>query len=125
MKRSRIILLLNAVIIVIAAWLWLMPPRWWLNTIKPVDLTDPVAAGQLVVEDYGCRACHLIGAEGHRLKAPDLNGITERLDAVSLRLWLRDPRAIKWKTLMPNFNLSDPEIEAIAAYLGTLTDAGN
>lgn len=35
-----------------------------------------------------------------------------RLDDVSLRLWLRNPRAIKGNTAMPNFRMSDSEIEA-------------
>lgn len=108
--------------IVVGVWLSFFPPRWWLNLIKPVDLADPVAAGQSLVENYGCRGCHLIGAEGNRLKAPELNHVMERFDDVSLRLWLQDPRSIRWKTLMPNFNLSDPEIEAILAYLATQND---
>ncbi len=97
-------------------WLWFFPPRWWLNTIKPVDLTDPVAAGVRIIEKYNCRRCHLIGGAGKAF-GPNLKGVTERLDTVSLRQWLRDPRAIKWKTSMPNFQMSDPEIEAVVSYL--------
>jgi len=108
------------VVVGIAGWLWLFPPRWWLNTIKPVDLTDPVAAGQAVVAKYGCRECHLVGDDGNRLRAPNLNDTTDRHDPIALRLWLQDPKAIRWKTLMPNFNLSDDEIEAIMAYLESL-----
>ena len=125
MTRSRIVLALIVASVAIGAWLWLAPPRWWLNYIKPVDLADPVAAGEFVVAKYGCRDCHFIGDDGHQLKATNLNGVTDRLDSVSLRLWLRDPRAIRWKTLMPNFDLSDPEIEAIAAYLNTLNHPGD
>lgn len=88
--------------------------------MKPVDLTDPITAGKFVIEKYGCRECHLIGETGHRLKAPNLNDVTDRLDPVSLRLWLRNPRSIRWRTLMPNFHLSDPEIEAISSYLNKL-----
>ena len=120
MYRPRIILKLVAAAVVIGVWLWLFPPRWWLNYIKPVDLTDPVTAGKSVIAKYGCRECHLIGEEGHRLRAPNLNDVTDRLDSVSIRLWLQDPRSIRWGTLMPNFHLSDPEIEAILAYLNTL-----
>lgn len=122
MKKAGIILKLVIGVVVVGAWLWFLPPRWWLNSIKPVDQTDPVSAGQTVVEKYECRECHLIGEDGNRLKAPDLNHVVERLDATSLRLWLLDPRSIRWKTLMPNFHLSDPEIEAILAYLDSLND---
>jgi len=120
MSRSRIILTLIAATLAIGVWLWFFPPRWWLNFIKPVDLTDPVAAGRSMVEKYGCRKCHLVGEKGNRLRAPHLNTVTERLDTVSIRLWLQDPGAIRWKTLMPDFQLSDPEIEAIISYLNTL-----
>jgi cytochrome c1 len=65
----------------------------------------------------------LIDGEGAAL-APNLAGVSRRLDAVSLRLWLRDPRGIKWRTPMPNFQLSDSEIEAIVAYL-TALDGGD
>lgn len=97
-------------------WLWFFPPRWWLNLTKPIDLTDPVSAGAVLIEKYECRRCHLIDGSG-KPKAPDLAEVTTRLDSVSLRLWLRDPSAIRWRTIMPNFNLSDGEIEAIVAYL--------
>jgi hypothetical protein len=83
--------LLTAVIVLVAAWLWFLPPRWWLNTIKPVDLTDPVGAGTSIVAAYNCRQCHFVGGEGKAL-GPNLNGVTERLDAVSLRQWLRGNR---------------------------------
>ncbi len=122
MSRLRIILKLAIGAVVVGAWLWFFPPRWWLNLIKPVDLADPVAAGQSLVENYGCRECHLIGAEGNRLRAPELNHVMERHDAITLRLWLQDPRSIRWKTLMPNFHLSDPEIEAILSYLAAQDD---
>ncbi len=106
---------------VVAAILWLSfaPPRWWLNLTKPVDLSDPASAGAQIVEKYECRSCHRVDGQGATL-APYLNGVTERLDSVSLRLWLRNPRAVKGNTAMPNFHLSDGEIEALVAYLQTL-----
>ncbi len=103
----------------IALGLIAAPPRWWLNLTKPVDLSDPAASGEKLVAEYGCRDCHRIGGQG-ALTAPDLSGVTGRLDDASLRLWLRDPRARDRRTAMPNFHLSDSEIEAIAAYLAAL-----
>lgn len=119
MSRSRFVLMLVVVAAAIFVWLWFFPPRWWLNYTKPVDLTNPVSAGKTVVAKYDCRKCHLIDGEGTAL-GPNLAGVTGRLDAVSLRLWLRDPRSIRWDTRMPNFQLSDPEIEGIVAYLNKL-----
>jgi len=124
MSRSRIVLVLVAATAAIVAWFWLSPPRWWLNYLKPVDLANPVSAGKSIVAEYGCRECHIIGVEG-KAKGPSLKGVTIRLDPVSLRLWLRDPRSIKWNTPMPNFQLSDPEIEAISSYLNELDHASD
>jgi mono/diheme cytochrome c family protein len=124
MSRSHRLFLLIAGVILVFVWFWIFPPRWWLNTIKPVDLTDPVGAGITIVGRYNCQRCHLIDGAGKAF-GPDLKGVTKRLDAVSLRHWLRDPSSIKWKTSMPNFQLSDPEIEAIVSYLAHLDGTRN
>jgi len=121
-RRSKswlIVSSLMAVAVIVMIWLFFFPPRWWLNVTKPVDLTDPVAAGKALVGNYDCRQCHFIGEEG-KSKGPALSGVTGRLNAVSLRLWLRDPSSVKGATSMPNFRLSDEEIEAIVSYLTAL-----
>ncbi len=117
-KQKRI-----TILVVIAAVIWFVaaPPRWWLNLTKKVDLTDPAATGELLVQEYECTNCHIVGSKG-ALKAPNLNTIMSRLDDVSVRLWLRNPRAVKGNTAMPNFHLSDSEIEAIVAYLELLNN---
>lgn len=115
-KQITIIIL---VVLLLIAWLVMSPPRFWLNLTKKVDLANPAAMGEQLVEAYECRRCHQISGQG-ALKAPSLAGVTTRLDSVSLRLWLLNPRAIKGNTAMPNFHLSDSEIEAIAAYLASL-----
>lgn len=105
------------ILLVGGAWFVLAPPRFWLNMTKAV--TPDAMTGAQLVEQYECRACHRIAGEG-ALKAPSLDGVTLRSDDpvhVTLRLWLRDPRAVKGDTAMPNFRLSDSEIEAILAYL--------
>lgn len=108
-----------AVILVLVAWFTFSPPRFWLNLTKAVDLSDPITAGEQVVVRYDCRSCHRIAGQG-ALKGPALDDAAARLDDVSLRLWLRNPRAIKGNTAMPNFHLSDSEIEAIVAYLASV-----
>ena len=123
MPRSRFIVSsLMAVAAVAMVWLWFFPPRWWLNATKPVDLTDPVGVGKVLVVKYDCRRCHFIGEEGIS-KGPALPGVTKRLDAVSLRLWLRNPSSIRGGTSMPNFRLSDSEIEAIVSYFTALDNS--
>jgi len=38
----------------------------------------------------------------------------------NLRLWIRNPDAIKPGSLMPAMNLSDADVNAVAAYLESL-----
>ncbi len=116
-----------AIVLVIGIILWfvLAPPRFWLNMTKSV--TPSAATGEQLVVEYNCRQCHRIGGEG-ALKAPDLTGITQRAGdpaLVDLRLWLRNPKAVKPNTAMPNFHLSDSEIEAILLYLTALDSQGS
>ena len=111
-KRKWLILVLAIVII----WMLVAPPRFVLNLTKRVDLSDPVSAGAQVVEKYECRQCHTIEGQG-ALLGPKLDTILSRYDDITLRLWLKNPRAIKRNTAMPNFKLSDSEIEAIVQYL--------
>lgn len=117
MTTKRILILIGVLVILLVGWFVLAPPRFWLNMTKSVE---PIAAtGAQLVEKYECRACHRIAGQG-ALKAPSLDGITLRNNDpvhVTLRLWLRNPRAVKGDTAMPNFRLSDSEIEAILAYL--------
>lgn len=120
LKQNKRWLILALVVLI--GWMVIAPPRFVLNLIKRVDLSDPVAAGEQVVAKYRCRSCHTIGGEG-ALIAPDLAGVTQRHDPFVLRLWLRNPRKVKANTAMPNFNLSDSEIEAIIAYLESFDSA--
>jgi cytochrome c2 len=110
------ILLLSGIGIVLLLWLWLSPPQVWLNWTKRVNLSDPVATGKALVEQYKCQDCHRILSEG-ALKAPDLAGVTQRLSDQQLELWLMNPNAVKKNTAMPDFRLSDSEVAALIAYL--------
>ncbi len=107
------------VVLILVIWLVFSPPRFWLNLTKSVEPT--VAVGAQLVEAKGCRGCHRIGGQG-ALKAPALDDVVRRQVGedpalVTLRLWLRNPKAVKPNTAMPNFHLSDSEIEAILLYL--------
>ena len=106
------------VLLVIFVWLRFFPPRAWLNLTKQVAISP--ASGAALVEKYDCRGCHRIEGEG-ALVGPQLDGILEYKDPEIIRLWLHNPRAIKGNTPMPNFHLSDSEVEAIMAYLETLS----
>jgi cytochrome c oxidase subunit 2 len=78
-----------------------------------------------------CIACHTIrGVETAAGKGgPDLThlasrdcfaGCKFRLTEENLRAWLRDPPAMKEGSFMPNYRLTDEEIDALVAFLLTL-----
>lgn len=107
-------------VVLVVIWLLLNPPRFWANWTKRVQPSPEV--GAQLVEKYACRDCHRIAGQG-ALKAPNLAGVTRREgdpDLERLRSWLRDPSAVRPNTAMPNFRLSDTEIEAIVQYLQAL-----
>lgn len=117
MKRK--VCLIAVLLALLAGWMTVAPPRVLINLVKRVDLADPVAAGSDLVERYECRDCHRIQSSG-ALIAPNLNGVATRLGSEELRAWMRDPDGVRPGTAMPNFHLSDSEIEALAAFLRRL-----
>ena len=86
--------------------------------------------GAKLFQDMACKSCHTIsGTPAQADIGPDLSHIASRqtiaagvLDNTPQNLadWLRDPQAIKPGNLMPNFGLTDPQIEELVAYLETL-----
>lgn len=82
---------------------------------------DPqmIARGRDLIGQRACLGCHVIGRQGAQV-GPTLNGIAERRDTDFLRRKLADPTVDKATSMMPNFGLSDDEIEAILAYLASL-----
>ena len=79
----------------------------------------PVAEGRRVFQDQGCYGCHTVGATGTPL-GPDLSHIGAKHDRSYLIGWLRDPSSQKPTAHMPKLTLTDGEVQALAAYLGSL-----
>jgi mono/diheme cytochrome c family protein len=90
-----------------------------------VPANSPVRRGQALVATQ-CMVCHRINGAGDASVGPDLNrphNPTEYFQAWALRAYIRDPKSIReWSGMkMPGFdkaNLSDPDLDAIIAYLG-------
>lgn len=83
---------------------------------------DLVAQGKSLFVAKGCIVCHsndrVTTDESNRLLFPDIPNLTTvKLDRAYLRRWLHDPSAVRPTTEMPNLNLSDEEIEALAIFL--------
>lgn len=104
-------------LLMIVLWFVIAPPRPWLNLIHRVNPTPET--GARLVAQHDCQNCHRVAGEG-ALVGPDLDKLLTYADPMVVRLWLQNPKAIKSNTPMPNFHLSDTEIEAIMAYLETL-----
>jgi len=113
---------------------------WVANQKQPgVVPTDPLAARgmDLFLNGAGngqCIACHAIGGtDAASAAGPDLTHfadpthecfagcIWETNDREALAEWLRNPRDVKLGSKMPDYDLSEDEIEALVAYLYSLT----
>ncbi|MBI3552564.1 MAG: c-type cytochrome [Elusimicrobia bacterium] len=75
--------------------------------------------GRAVFDAAGCRACHSIGRVGGDA-GPDLTYVGFRRSREWLELWLKDPKAWKHDTKMPNFRLNDADRAVIVDYLASL-----
>jgi cytochrome c2 len=106
--------------------------RYLLERSKPYPALPPprgsgdAARGKWVVDNRGCKACHVVGADDKgegRPRAhfgPELNQIGSKLTLEWLYAWIRDPKAMWPDTKMPDLRLSDPEALDAATYLLTL-----
>jgi mono/diheme cytochrome c family protein len=89
-----------------------------------------VERGKLALAQYACQACHTIpGITGSSPNVgPPLQGLASRsLIAGKLAntpdklvLWIRDPKAIKPLTAMPDMGVNEADARDMAAYLATL-----
>lgn len=81
-----------------------------------------------------CVTCHAVGGTDATVRAgPDLTHFAdpthecfagcnwETSDEEALKAWLRDPDAVKLGSKMPNYDLTEEEIDALVAYLYSLT----
>lgn len=79
----------------------------------------PEALGKAYFNSYGCNTCHRIGGEGANV-GPDLTYIGFRKSAEWLDLWMKDPKAWKPDTNMPNLHLNEQARQYLVAYMMSL-----
>ena len=103
----------------------------WVRAQQQSAVQDASAiAGRRVFETTACINCHTVrGTAANGRFGPDLTHLMSRATIASgaaentpenLRLWLRDPDAIKPGSLMPAMKLSDVDLDALVRYMQSL-----
>lgn len=103
---------------------------WVKNQQKPPVDNPQVAKGKALFNSVSCVNCHTIGQSPiNAVFGPNLTHLMSRqtlgagvapLTPEKLREWVKDPQPMKVGCLMPNMQLSQPEVDEIVAYLLTL-----
>lgn len=87
---------------------------------------EKAEAGKAFFYDYGCNACHAVGAVGGVI-GPNLDSAGDRLEPNSMYAHLKDPRHADPGDLdsaEPDYKLTDEEITNLVHFLMTLTKKG-
>jgi cytochrome c oxidase subunit 2 len=102
----------------------------WVHDQQQNPKSDDSSRGERVFESTACVNCHTIsGTPAKGRFGPDLTHLMSR-DTIAagaakntpeqLRLWIRNPDAIKPGSKMPAMGLNDEDVAAVATYLETL-----
>ncbi|MCX7642761.1 MAG: c-type cytochrome [Armatimonadetes bacterium] len=84
------------------------------------QVSDPkLERGKAVYDETGCATCHAIAGIGGRT-GPSLDGIGKKYDAEKLREVLLNPKTLNPNTVMPPFEGSEEDLDALVAYLLSL-----
>jgi cytochrome c oxidase subunit 2 len=103
----------------------------WVRAQREPAVEDGSAsAGRRLFETTACINCHAVrGTAANGRFGPDLTHLMSRATIGSgaaentpenLRLWLKDPDAIKPGSLMPAMQLSEAELDALVRYMQSL-----
>ncbi len=84
------------------------------------NLTEKVAMGKMVWEENNCIGCHTLLGEGAYF-APELGNVYKRFgnskEGIIAFIKSRPPQGVEGRRSMPQFNLSDEELDALAEFL--------
>ena len=114
----------------ITAFLWKTGSDGSFHPRKGISAGGDASRGKGLVETVGCKGCHVV-ADDLRMRqargfsydvAPELSRAGSKLDPDWIFEWIKDPRAYRPATRMPNLRLTDQEARDIVAYLSTLKD---
>jgi mono/diheme cytochrome c family protein len=85
----------------------------------PTKAANLLERGKRVYDETGCATCHAIGGIGGTI-GPKLDGVGKKYDEAKLRTILLKPTTLNPNTLMPAFEGSEEDLEALVAYLKSL-----
>jgi cytochrome c oxidase subunit II len=104
--------------------------RWVQQQKAPAMVLDQVTGGRRLFEANACVNCHTIaGTAANGKFGPDLTHLMSRNTIAAgaarntqdnLRLWVKEPNAIKPGCLMPAMQLEHMDIDSLVAYLMSL-----
>jgi cytochrome c oxidase subunit 2 len=104
--------------------------RWIQEQSRPAQISSSASEGRRIFERTACVNCHAVaGTPAMGRFGPDLTHLMSRDTIASgatpntpenLRRWIQDPGVFKPGSKMPAMGLSDPEGNAVTAYLETL-----
>jgi cytochrome c oxidase subunit 2 len=104
--------------------------RWIEEQSRPAQASAAVSEGKRIFETTACINCHAVnGTVADGRFGPDLTHLMSRETIAAgaapntlenLRLWIKNPDAIKPGSKMPAMGLSDHELDAVSTYLATL-----
>lgn len=100
------------------------------KAVPPTPAAGDAAKGAQVFATGPCVGCHAIAGTAAKAKiGPDLTHFGSRRTIAgallennpkNLAMWLKDPPAVKPGSLMPNYHLTDEQVNALVAYLESL-----
>lgn len=81
------------------------------------QITPQVALGKKVWEENNCIGCHTLLGEGAYF-APELGNVYVRRGPEFIKTWMKmQPTGAPGRRQMPQFNLTEEELDAIVAFL--------
>ena len=76
-----------------------------------------LSEGRQLLSQLDCAGCHLLGDRKKGSFVPALDGIGEKTSRAWLARWLQAPEAVRSATRMPDFYLSDQEVNLLTDFL--------
>jgi nitric oxide reductase subunit C len=111
-RRITITVLLVIAFLTYSFILYLEPP------VKKGEVTGEAANGKWLWQKYNCTACHQVYGLGGYL-GPDLTNVYSEKGPQYIRAFLQ-----AGTTVMPDFRLSDADMNALTAYLKAIDASG-